>query len=184
MKPFVDLAALCLGIIPALVLEQTLPPMEGLHHARIILVPLVFTYAAMALPFPSMIFAAVYTGLLNDLMHTRIAGAGIEIPLGFSIFYFTMLGTVANSLHSPGKEARNAALFALLAGIGTSLLLFLQFCLITLHRGGVHWEETVAWRIVAPGIMASLLAPLFHWSVSYIDRWIPDGSRDAGPATR
>jgi hypothetical protein len=184
MKPLVDLAALCLGIIPALVLEQVLPPMEGLHHARIILVPMVFTYAAMVLPFPSMIAASIYTGLLNDLMHTRIAGEGIEIPLGFSIVFFTMLGTVANSLHSPTREARNVGWFVLLAGLGTSLLLFLQFCLITLHRGGIHWEEAVTWRILAPGIMASLLAPLFHWSVSHIDRWIPDGSREAGPVQR
>jgi hypothetical protein len=183
MKTLLDLAALFIGVLLAFIIQQALPPMAEMHGARILLVPMIFCYAAMALPFPAMLAAALSTGLLSDLMYLHVIGGKVEIPLGFSIVYYMVLGCVANGFQSSLK-GRNPLPFVLLGGLGTSLYLFLQFAVITWQRGGFIWDNSITWRILAPGGMAALLAPLFYLTLSHIDRLLPDGSRKARAATR
>lgn len=183
MKTLLDLAALFLGVLLAFIVQQALPPMAELHEARILLVPMVFCYAAMALPFPAMLAAALYTGFLSDLMYLHVVGGKVEIPVGFSIVYFMILGSVANGFQ-PALKARNPLPFVLLGGLGTSLFLFIQFAVITWQRGGFIWDNSITWRIIAPGVMAALLAPLFYLTLSHIDRLLPDGSRKARAVPR
>jgi uncharacterized BrkB/YihY/UPF0761 family membrane protein len=73
----------------------------------------------------------------------------------------------------------NVLPFVFLSAIGTSLYLFIQFAVITWQRGDFIWENAVTWRILAPGVMAALIAPLFYWTLSQMDRLLPDGSRKA-----
>jgi hypothetical protein len=81
-------------------------------------------------------------------------------------------------------KSRNVWPFVVLSGVGTSGFLLLQFLTITLQRGGFLWETAVSWRILAPGLMAALIAPLFYWTLSQMDRLIPDGSRKMRPIKR
>lgn len=183
MKTVFDLAALFAGVVLAFIIQQALPPMAELHGARILLVPMIFCYAAMALPFPAMLAAAVYTGFLSDLSYLHVVGGKVEIPLGFSILYYMVLGCVANGFQ-PSLKGRNPLPFVFMGGLGTSLYLFIQFAVITSQRGGFIWDNSITWRIIAPGVMAALLAPLFYLTLSHIDRLLPDGSRKARPVTR
>ena len=176
MKTVIDLLALFAGVVLAFVIQNAMPPMADLHGSHIIIVPMVFCYAAMVLPFYGMIIAALYTGFFSDLMHLHVVGGKVEIPIGCSIIFYVIFGCLANGFQ-PALEKRNAWPFVLLSGIVTSAYLFMQFGMITVARGGIFWEEAVAWRILAPGIMVVLFAPLFYWTVSHIDRLIPDGSR-------
>ena len=81
-------------------------------------------------------------------------------------------------------KSRNVLPFVVLSGVGTSGYLLVQFLTITLQRGGFIWDDAVLWRILAPGLMAALIAPLFYWTLSQIDRLIPDGSRKLRSITR
>jgi hypothetical protein len=182
-KTLIDLAALFLGVVLAIIVQDALPPMTDLHGARILLVPLLFCYAAIVLPFPAMLVAALYTGFLSDLLYLHVVAGKVEIPVGASMVFFVILGCFASGFE-PAMKSRNLWPFALLSGVGTSLFLLLQFLAITWHRGGLFWHDTVTWRILAPGLMAALLAPLFHWTLSQMDRLIPDGSRKLRAAPR
>jgi hypothetical protein len=74
-------------------------------------------------------------------------------------------------------KSRNSWPFILLSTVGTSSFLLVQFLLITFIRGGIIVTPAVGWRILAPGLIAGLIAPLFYWTVSHMDRLLPDGSR-------
>jgi cell shape-determining protein MreD len=176
MKALIDLLALFVGVFIAFVVQHALPPMDGLHGARVVLAPLVFCYGAIVLPFPAMLAAAFYMGLFSDLFYLHLAGGEVEIPLGVSIIYFVILGCLVGGFRNR-PEATKIWVFSLLSGVGTCAFLLMQFLLITWHRGGWDWAEAVAWRILAPGVMAALLAPLFHLIASHIDQLVPDFSR-------
>ena len=178
MKTLIDLGALFIGVALAFIIQYAMPPMDGMHGAHILLVPLVFFYAAMVMPFPAMLVAALYTGFLSDLMYLHVVSGKVEIPIGFSILYFMALGCVANGFQPTMREG-NVLPFVLMSSIGTSLYLFIQFVAITWQRGDFIWENAVTWRILAPGVMAALIAPLFYWTLSQMDRLLPDGSRKA-----
>lgn len=175
-KVFIDLAALFLGVILAFITQDALPPMADFHYAHVLLVPMVFCFAAMVLPFAAMLVAAFYTGFLSDLMYLHVMGGKVEIPIGSSIIFFVFLGSIASGFQ-PAMKSRNVLPFVVLSGVGTSGYLLMQFLIITLQRGGFLWEPAVSWRILAPGLMAALIAPLFYWTLSQMDRFIPDGSR-------
>jgi hypothetical protein len=175
-KILIDLAALFAGVILAFIIQDALPPMSDFHSAHVILVPMVFCLAAVVLPFPAMLAAAFFTGFLSDLMYLHVVGGKVEIPVGMSIVYFVILGSIANGFQ-PAMKSRNVLPFVILSGVGTSAYLLIQFLTITLQRGGFIWGDAVFWRILAPGLMAALIAPLFYWTLSQIDRLIPDGSR-------
>lgn len=175
-KILIDLAALFVGVILAFIIQDALPPMSDFHSAHVLIVPMVFCLAAVVLPFSAMLVAAFYTGFLSDLMYLHVVGGKVEIPLGSSIIYFVILGSIASGFQ-PAMKSKNFLPFVILSGVGTSGYLLLQFLIITLQRGGFLWEEAVTWRILAPGLMAALIAPLFYWTLSQIDRLIPDGSR-------
>jgi cell shape-determining protein MreD len=176
MKTLIDLIALFAGVFLAFVVQHALPPMDDLQGARVVLVPLVFCYAAIVLPFPAMLAAAFYTGFFSDLFYLHIVGGAVEIPMGISIIYYVILGCLASRFRS-GPETAKMWMFSVLSGAGTCAFLLLQFLMITWHRGGWEWAGAAAWRILAPGLMAALIAPLFHLVVSHIDNLIPDFSR-------
>jgi len=182
-KALIDLTALFAGVVLAFIIQDALPAMSDFHEAHVLLVPMVFCYAALVLPFAAMLVAAFYTGFLSDLMYLHVVGGRVEIPLGSSIVFFVILGSIASGFQ-PAMKSRNVWPFVALSGAGTSAYLLLQFLFITFQRGGLLWEPTVSWRILAPGLMAALIAPLFYWTLSQMDRLIPDGSRKMRPINR
>ena len=176
MKPLIDLLALFIGVLLAYIIQNFLPPMSDLHGAHVLLVPMVFCYAAMILPFPAMLVAAIFTGFLSDLLYLHVVAGKVEIPIGYSIIFFVLFGCLASGFCS-AMENRNSLPFIILSALGTSLFLLVQFVLITFIRGGIIVAPAVGWRILAPGLIAGLIAPLFYWTVSHMDRLLPDGSR-------
>jgi hypothetical protein len=83
---------------------------------------------------------------------------------GSSIVFFVIFGSIASGFQ-PALKERNVWPSWLSVGSAppdTSL----QFLAITAQRGGFIWESAVTWRILAPGLMAALVAPLFYWTLS------------------
>jgi len=175
---------LCVTIFLALILQEFIPPLAGLEQARVILVPMIVCYAALALPFPFMLLAVLFGGMGMDLINLQWVdgknGMVPEIAPGATIFYFLAVGLVCQGLRVLFLRGY-WWLFSLMSGLSTSLLLLLQFVFISYRRfdtGGIEWSAVVLWRVFTPGLIAFLLAPLFHLLAYLTGRsLLPVGSR-------
>ncbi len=164
MKLGIGWFSLALAIFVALVIQEFIPPLRFLHGARVFLVPMLFCYGALAMPFWAMLLMAIYAGLLTDLAHLNVVDGHVEIALGWSIVLFVFFGLFAHGLQ-PAFIRGRWWVHVLLAAVCTCLFLALQFVMICFRRQGVFFNETVAWRILAPGFIAAILAPLVHLTV-------------------
>ncbi|MDX2080987.1 MAG: hypothetical protein SFU53_09405 [Terrimicrobiaceae bacterium] len=176
MRTFAGLVIYIVGLFLVLLVEIAVPPIHSLQGARLFFVPLIFCYAAMCLPFPAMMFAAVLTGLALDLNYLNVTAGQVEIGLGWSIFYFVSLGCVAQGLQPSMNRGRWWSLIPL-AAVGTSAYLILQFAMISMRREGLVWDSAVLWRVIAPGLLAALLAPLLHQAAQFGARFLPEAPR-------
>ena len=161
MKLAAGWAGLAVAIFFALVVAEFIPPLHGLNGARVILVPMLFCYGALALPLWAMLPLALYTGLLTDLSSLQVVNGHVEIALGWSIVYFVLFGLFAHGFQ-PAFFRGHWWLHLLLGAVGTSLFLALQYAMISFRREGFVFNELVAWRILAPGLIAALFAPIVH----------------------
>jgi hypothetical protein len=162
-----------LAVFFALILQEFIPPVKALHGARVLLVPMIFCYAAMVMPAWLMLLAALFTGFLTDLNYLHVVDGQVEIGLGFSIVFFVLFGLLANGFQ-PAFRRGHWWLHILLSALGTSVFLLLQFGMITLRREGFFFNELVAWRILGPGLMAAVLSPLLHLLVVQAGQFLPD----------
>lgn len=143
----------------AVLLQDFIPPLAFLDDARVQLVPVVFCYAALWLPFPAMLGFALFTGLVTDLANLHIVGDRVEIGLGWSMLFYVALGSVLNTLR-PRFIAGRWELHALAAGVGTMLFLLGQYLMVCLRRESFLFNQTVAAQIAGPALVALLIAPL------------------------
>ena len=161
MKVAAGLLATFLGVFVALLIQQALPSIGSLGGARWVLVPTIFCLAAMSLPFPAMLAAALVTGFFCDLAYLHVVGGRVEIALGCSIIYFVILGCLSNGFRPSLQNGRWWPLIPM-AAVGTSGFLLMQFAMISLRRESLELEPAVAWRVLAPGALAAGLAPLLY----------------------
>jgi hypothetical protein len=173
MRLLISGVALVVGVFLAFVVQAFIPPVGFLHGGRIVLVPMIFCYAAMVFPTWAMVLAALYTGLLTDLAYLHVVDGRVEIGLGFSIVFFVVFGLLANGFQ-PAFRRGHWWIHALLAALGTSAFLAAQFLMITFRREGFVVNELVAWRILGPGVVAGLLAPFFHLIVAHASQFLPE----------
>ncbi|HEY5741605.1 MAG TPA: hypothetical protein VIS99_03610 [Terrimicrobiaceae bacterium] len=164
MKLAVGWFSLALAIFLTLVVQELVPPLRFLHDARIFLVPMLFCYGALAMPFWAMLLMAIYTGFLIDLLHLNVVNGHVEIALGWSIVVFVFFGLFAHGFQ-PAFLLGRWWVHVPLSAAFTSIFLALQFIMICFRREGIFFNETVAWRIFAPGLIAAFLAPLVHLAV-------------------
>ena len=172
MRLLISAAALVIGVFRAYVVQAFLPPVGFLHGARVILVPMIFCYAAMVFPTWAMVLAAFYTWLLTDLAYLHVVDGQVEIGLGFSIVFFVVFGLLANGFQ-PAFRRGHWWIHILLSALGTSAFLAAQFLMISFRREGLVFNELVVWRILGPGLVAGVLAPLFHLIVYQASQFLP-----------
>ena len=176
MKLAVGWLSLALAIFLALIIEEFLPPVRFLHGARVFLVPMLFCYGALAMPFWATLLMAVYTGFLTDLAYMNVTDGRVEIALGWSIVVFVFFGLFAHGLQ-PAFTGGRWWLHVLLSALCTSIFLALQFLMICFRRQGIYFNETVAWLIFAPGLFAALLSPLVHLTVTKLAPYVHEPTR-------
>jgi len=179
MRTAVGLVSLLFCVLACLLLQQFLPPFSYLHGARLVLVPMVFCYAAIALPFPAMLAGAVFTGLVSDLMYLHVVDGQVEIALGWSIFFFVIFGCISHGLHD-SLERNRWWVCVPVAAIATCAYLFAQFAMISFRRSGFVADPAILWRILAPGIAAAILAPFLHFLVRFFASFLPEPPRLSG----
>ncbi len=160
-------AGLAAAIFVALVIQQFLPAVGFMAGARLSLVPIFFCYGALIVPYPLMIVLALLTGFLADLAALQVVSGAVEIPLGWSILVYVAAGSICQGLR-PLVLRGHWELHALMSGLTTTAILALQFGMISMRRfevGGLVWNETVAWWIFGPGLMALLVAPVIYFAI-------------------
>ncbi len=165
MKDVLLTAALIVAIFAALIVQEFLPPLGFMSGARIYLVPVLFCYGALILPYPLMIVLALVTGFMSDLAFLQVVAGSVEIPVGWSILAYVAVGSICQGLR-PLVLQGHWELHILMSVLTTITLLALQFGMISMRRfeqGGWVWNETVAWRIFGPGIVALVLAPAVYF---------------------
>jgi len=172
-------AASLVLIFLAFVVQMFIPPLAAFGNAHVLLVPVFFSLAALALPFPLMIGVAFYTGLLSDLVQMHFVADQPEVGLGWSIVLYVALGSALQGVR-PMFLRGHWELHAFGSGLVTILLLVAQFVMITFRRldAGFVFNEYVIWRILVPGSIAFLVSPLVYFGLRATGL-LPDGKRPA-----
>ena len=185
---------LMVAIFLGLAAQEFIPPLSIAEGARVYLAPVFFCYGACSLPFPSMLALAVTAGFLGDFTALQIVerantssdiyavhtlAASVEIPAGWSILLFVAIGLICQGMRPLVLRGR-WWIPALMSAGTTIVYLALQFAMITMRRieeSGLFWSEVVAWRIVAPGVIAFLLALLLTLAVMLVEGVAHGGRR-------
>ena len=90
MKALATSLALAAAIFLAFPVQDLIPALGFAHGARVLIVPALFCYGALVLPFPAAMALAAFAGLLSDLAYVQVIEGRVEIALGWSIFYFVI----------------------------------------------------------------------------------------------
>ncbi|MGC1480114.1 MAG: hypothetical protein WA771_06400 [Chthoniobacterales bacterium] len=169
MRDAITIVILMVVIFACIVLQELWPPVQLFLGARVLLVPLVFCYGALTLPYPAMALLALFTGFLTDLSLLQVLGDSVEISVGWSILVYVAIGSICQGFR-PLVQRGHWWIHAGMSAVSTSVLLALQFFTITLRRfeeGGIVYDEVVLWRILGPGIIALIVAPLFYFAAGF-----------------
>jgi hypothetical protein len=146
------------AVAAALWLQEFLPLLAFFDGARVLLVPVIFCYGALWLPFSAMLLLALYTGLLVDLATLNIIDGRVEIGLGWSMLFYVFVGSLLNNLRRAFPDGR-WEVHCLASGLVTLLYLLGQYLMISLRRESFYFDSTVFWHLAGPSLAALLLAP-------------------------
>lgn len=173
---------LILGMFLSLVIQHFIPPLPWMEGARVMLMPLVFFYGAVAMPYPVMLLMSLIAGVMWDGLNTQLLEGGAEISLGWSVVLYAVTGSIMSGFRPLFRKGR-WEVHCLVSGIFTSLMVLSEYLMITFRRGDFIFTPEVWWRIGGPGLVATLLAPivffLFH-SVRRKARFEPRDEEEGG----
>jgi hypothetical protein len=154
----------------ALVAQHFLGAFPGMG-GQILLLPVVFFYAAAALPLWGMLASALLAGFMWDCLTVVPVDGRTEIAFGTSILVYGALGAVMNGLHPLFVRGRWQP-HCLLTGVLTSALVLVEFVMVTFRREpfAFIWPREVWSRILSSGIAAAMIAPELFFSLNAIAR--------------
>lgn len=183
----------------ALILQDFIPAFDWAYGSRIFLVPVVFFACAVSVPFPVMLILAFATGFVWDarnlvnpdyaekLAQGMTAGdvhfgdiaqmAGqleIAIPqsgttFGFTIFLYALLGSFMQGIRPLFRRGR-WELPVLMTGVGTFLLLLLEYLWINFRRGGFAFPVEVWYYLLSTALLSMFIAPLIFFLIDTLAR--------------
>lgn len=154
----------------ALIAQEFIPPVPFLDGARILLVPALFCFGALGLPYPAVLVLALCTGLLSDLNFLHVPGDQVEIGLGWSMLFYVLLGTALQPLQGAFPRGR-WEIHCLVSGLATLLLLLGQYLMVCLRRESFFFDGTVLWHILGPALASLFIAPPVYFAF----RLLPGG---------
>jgi hypothetical protein len=163
---FIFLLVIVLG---AQVTELFLPPLDWMYGAHVYIVPVIVFYGAMALPLSLMLALAFWAGLLVDALTVQVIGSRVEIAFGWSIILYAALAGFMHGLRPLFMRGR-WEVHCVLSGVCTSVILLVQYLMISFRRGSIVFTPEVWWQIGGPGLLAMLMAPLIFWMLHWLGR--------------
>lgn len=152
----------------ALVVQHFIGPLP-IIGARVLLMPIIMFYGALALPIPGMLVLAFCGGLFWDALHMQTVDGNVEIALGWSIVLYAALGALMNGFRPLFQRGR-WEIHCLLSGVCTSLIVLAEYLMITFRREPVVFvfNKEVWWSIGGAGLVAALLSPFFFFALNYV----------------
>lgn len=163
-------ALLLLLMFFALVAQHFIGAFPGLG-GQVLLLSVVFFYAAAALPLWGMLAMAFCAGLMWDCLTTVPVDGRVDVFFGWHILLYGGLGAVMNGLHPLFIRGR-WQIHCVLTGVLTSLLALIEFIVFTFRRDPfvLVWTRD-AWSCIAgSGLAAALIAPLVFFGLNWIGR--------------
>jgi hypothetical protein len=152
---------LLLAAFVSVVLQHFIPPLPWVAGARVMLLPVVFFYSALALPLPGMLAMAFVTGFMWDALNTQVIDNSVELSLGWSIAVCAALGAIANGFRPVFRRGR-WEIHCLASGILTGVFVLAEYLMITFRRGVFVFPEAIWYRIGGTGLVALVLAPIVY----------------------
>lgn len=162
------------------VVQEFIPGLSMANYATLLLPPVFFFAAAVAVPFPMMLLLAFVTGFLWDARYLPGASETVKSaseslingPLampelmsvggfgfGVSILLFGLMGTFLQGVRPLFKRGR-LELPVLLVGCTTFLWLLLEYLMMTFLRGSFHFTAGVWSKMITDTLLAMLASPL------------------------
>jgi hypothetical protein len=157
---------LLFGLFLSIVTQEFIGPLVWLHDARVMIMPIIMFYGALALPTWGMLGLAFAGGLMWDCITCQVLDNTVEISLGWSILLYAALGAIMSGFRPLFQRGR-WEVHCLVSGVFTSLIVLAEFLMITIRRGGFVFTNEVWWRIAGSGIIAALLAPIFFFTLNW-----------------
>lgn len=175
----------CLSLFVLLALsfvaQEFLPVIDWAYQARLFLVPVVFFASAVSVPFPLMLVLAFCTGLVWDARHLVILGEdpgffldplarqAANPSFGYSIALYGLLGALMQGIRPLFRRGR-WELPVLMTGIGTALLLTIEYLWISFLRGSFWFSEAIWLNIGTTALLSMMISPLLFLLVHWLSR--------------
>ena len=161
-------AVLVFSMFAATIGQHFIGPLPVIH-ARVLLMPIIMFYGALALPMYGMLVLTFIGGLMWDALNTQYIDGAVEISAGWSIVLFAALGAIMNGFRPLFLRGR-WEIHCLLTGVCTSALVLAEYLMITIRRQPVHFifNDQVWWRIGGAGLVATFLSPLIFFLFNYL----------------
>ncbi len=181
----------------ALILQDFIPAFDWAYGSRIFLVPVVFFACSVSVPFPVMLLFAFATGFIWDarnlvspdyaekftpgvpeLHFGDIGQAAVQLEtaiphsgatFGFSIFLYLLLGSLMQGIRPLFRRGR-WELPVLMTGIGTFLLLLLEYLWINFRRGGFVFPVEIWYHLLTTALLSMFVAPVIFFLIDTLAR--------------
>lgn len=168
MKTLLFFLILLVTMFLSLVVQHFIGPLPS-FGARVLIMPIVMFYGALALPTWGMLGLAFAGGLMWDCLHVQTIDGEFEIGLGWSIVLYAALGALMSGF-KPLFQRGRWEIHCILSGICTAAIVLTEYVMISIRRQPIHFEfnQEIWWRIGGAGLAAMLLSPFFFFLLNYI----------------
>jgi cell shape-determining protein MreD len=166
-------------VLTSFAAQEFMPSISIAHHAIVSLPALTFFAAAVATPFPYMLFLAFITGLIWDARYLPLvtdASAGIsstlslagqeasllsggQLAFGSSILIFALCGSLMQGIRPLFRRGR-LELPILMIAVAVLLWLLTQYLIITFIRGSVSFPPAIWLKMITTTLLSVLAAPI------------------------
>ena len=159
---------LLVSMFVALVVQHFIGPLPSIG-ARVLLMPIIMFYGALALPTWGMLALAFAGGFMWDALNTQTGENGVEVALGWSVVLYSMLGAIMSGFRPLFQRGR-WEIHCLLTGVCTAVIVLVEYLMISIRREPVsfHFDQQIWWRIGGAGLAAMVLAPFFFFALNYL----------------
>lgn len=159
---------LLIAMFLALVVQHFIGPIPPIG-ARVMIMPIIMFYGALALPLPAMLALAFVGGIMWDALHVQMVDGNFEVALGWSVILYTVLGGLMSGFRPMFQRGR-WEIHCLLSGISVAIIVLAEYLMITFRRDPVTivFNQKVWWSIGGTGLIALMLSPFFFFALNYI----------------
>jgi hypothetical protein len=159
---------LLLAMVMAVVLQHFLPAIPTIQ-ARVLVMPIIMLYGAVALPTWGMLTLAFAGGLMWDLLHTQFIDGAPEIGVGWSIVLYAALSAIMSGLRPLFQRGR-WEIHCILCGVLIAVMVLAEYLMLSIRRQPVQFvfNEALWWRIGGAGLTAMFLSPFVFFGLNYL----------------